>query len=112
MLGSAHVANEKWEDAELEFALATKSAGAACPFRFRVTASSGGTWSDMSDTNKALVVLILAIVVVGFGITLGGIVMAGAIAFGLGAKDLAKDYLERGLSVRTREGAPDDLRHL
>ena len=29
------------------------------------------------------------IVVVGFGITLGGLVMAGAIAFGLGAKDLA-----------------------
>ena len=52
------------------------------------------------------------IVVVGFGITLGGIVLAGAIAFGLGAKDLAKEYLERGLSVRTRDGAPDDLRHL
>ncbi len=52
------------------------------------------------------------IVVVGCGITLGGIVMAGAIAFWLGAKDLAKDYLERGLSVRTRAGAPDDLRHL
>ena len=52
------------------------------------------------------------IVVVGFGITLGGLVMAGAIAFGLGAKDLAKDYLERGLSIRTRDGAPDDLRHL
>ena len=31
---------------------------------------------------------------------------------GLGAKDLAKDYLERGLSIRTRDGAPDDLRHL
>jgi hypothetical protein len=30
------------------------------------------------------------IVVVGFGITLGGVVLAGAIAFGLGAKELAK----------------------
>ena len=52
------------------------------------------------------------IVVVGFGITLGGVVLAGALAFGLGAKDLAKDYLERGLSVRMRDGKPDDLRHL
>jgi hypothetical protein len=52
------------------------------------------------------------IVVVGFGITLGGIVLAGAIAFGLGAKDLAKDYIERGLSIRSRDRAPDDLRHL
>jgi hypothetical protein len=52
------------------------------------------------------------IVVVGFGITLGGIVLAGAIAFGLGAKDLAKDYIERGLSIRARDRAPDDLRHL
>lgn len=52
------------------------------------------------------------IVVVGFGITLGGIVLAGAIAFGLGAKDLAKDYIERGLSIRSGDRAPDDLRHL
>jgi hypothetical protein len=52
------------------------------------------------------------IVVVGFGITLGGIVLAAAIAFGLGAKDLAKDYIERGLSIRSRDRAPDDLRHL
>jgi len=52
------------------------------------------------------------IVVVGFGITLGGIVLAAAIAFGLGAKDLAKDYIERGLSIRARDRAPDDLRHL
>jgi Conserved TM helix len=52
------------------------------------------------------------IVVVGFGITLGGIVLAGAIAFGLGSKDLAKDYIERGLSIRSRERGTDDLRHL
>ena len=52
------------------------------------------------------------IVVVGFGITLGGVVLAGAIAFGLGAKDLAKYYIERGLSIRSRDRAPDDLRHL
>jgi hypothetical protein len=52
------------------------------------------------------------IVVVGFGILLGGVMMAAAIAFGLGAKDLAKDYLERRLSHGPRERAPDDLRHL
>jgi mechanosensitive ion channel-like protein len=53
------------------------------------------------------------IVVVGFGITLGGVVLAGAIAFGLGAKDLAKEFLERRLSDRLRDRPPpDDLRHL
>jgi hypothetical protein len=52
------------------------------------------------------------IVVVGFGLSLGGVVLAGAIAFGLGAKDLAKAYLEQRLSERTRHQSPDDLRHL
>src|SRR4249920_2378572 len=52
------------------------------------------------------------IVVVGFGITLGGVVLAAAIAFGLGAKDLAKDFLERRLSDRPREREADDLRHM
>lgn len=52
------------------------------------------------------------IVVVGFGITLGGVVLAAAIAFGLGARDLAKDFLERRLLDRYRDRAPDDLRHL
>lgn len=50
--------------------------------------------------------------VVGFGITLGGVVMAAAIAFGLGAKDLAKEFLERILSNKPRDRPPDDLRHL
>lgn len=52
------------------------------------------------------------IVVVGFGITLGGVVLAAAIAFGLGAKDLAKEYMERRFSHRTQSGAPDDLSHM
>ena len=52
------------------------------------------------------------IVVVGFGIMFGGIVMAAAIAFGLGAKDLAKEFLEQRLSNKSRDRAPDDLRHL
>lgn len=52
------------------------------------------------------------IVVVGFGITLGGVVLAAAIAFGLGAKDLAKEYLERRFSHRPSNGTPDDLSHM
>jgi hypothetical protein len=53
-----------------------------------------------------------SVVVVGFGIAFGGIVFASGLAFGLGAKDLAKEYLERTLSNRTHERPPDDLRHL
>ena len=52
------------------------------------------------------------IVVVGFGITWGGIVLAGAIAFGLGAADLAKGFLERRLVGRSKSSAVDDLHHL
>jgi hypothetical protein len=52
------------------------------------------------------------IVVVGFGIAFGGVVLAAAIAFGLGAQGLAKDFLERRLSDRYRDRPPDDLRHL
>ncbi|WP_447978916.1 mechanosensitive ion channel family protein [Candidatus Nitrospira bockiana] len=52
------------------------------------------------------------IVVVGFGITFGGVVLAAAIAFGLGAKDAAKNFLERRLSGREWNQGPDDLRHL
>lgn len=51
------------------------------------------------------------IVVVGFGITWGGIVLAGAIAFGLGAADLAKGFLERRFVVRSKSSTVDDLHH-
>ena len=51
------------------------------------------------------------IVVVGFGITLGGVVLAGAIAFGLGATDLAKQFLERRLVARSKSSTADDLHH-
>jgi len=51
------------------------------------------------------------IVVVGFGITWGGIVLAGAIAFGLGATDLAKDLLEQRVAGRSQSGKADDIRH-
>lgn len=53
-----------------------------------------------------------SVVVVGFGITFGGVVFATCLAFGLGAKDLAKDYLERSLSSRGRDRTPDDIHHL
>jgi hypothetical protein len=49
---------------------------------------------------------------VGFGITWGGIVLAGAIAFGQGATDLAKGFLERRLGGRSKSGAVDDLHHM
>lgn len=52
------------------------------------------------------------VVVVGFALLMGGVVLAGAIAFGLGAKDLAKDYLERRLALKHEEEKGDDLRHL
>lgn len=52
------------------------------------------------------------IVVVGFALAFGGVVLAAAIAFGLGAKDLARDYLEGKLSNRTKERVPEDIRHL
>ena len=51
------------------------------------------------------------IVVVGFGITWGGIVLAGAIALGLGASDLAKEFLERRLVPRSKSSTADDLHH-
>lgn len=52
------------------------------------------------------------IVVVGFGIAFGGVVLAAAIALGLGAKDLAKEFLEQRFSGRKHEESSDDLRHL
>lgn len=52
------------------------------------------------------------VVVVGFALLMGGIVLAGAIAFGLGAKDLAKDYMERHLALKHEEKKGEDLHHL
>lgn len=52
------------------------------------------------------------IVVVGFGITWGGLVLATALALGLGGKDLAKEFLERRLAGRAQPQVNEDLRHL
>jgi mechanosensitive ion channel-like protein len=50
-------------------------------------------------------------VMLAFGLTFGGIVLAFALAFGLGARDLARNLLER--RFRHRENAPDDeISHL
>ncbi|MFO0774442.1 MAG: hypothetical protein U0172_07245 [Nitrospiraceae bacterium] len=52
------------------------------------------------------------VVVVGFGIMFGGIVLAATLAFGLGARDLAKTWLEAQFYGRDHRRPPDDLRHL
>jgi hypothetical protein len=50
-------------------------------------------------------------VAVGFGIAIGGLVLALALAFGLGAKDLAREFMERQFG-RKGERNKDDLTHL
>jgi len=50
-------------------------------------------------------------VAVGFGIAIGGLVFALSLAFGLGAKDLAREVLERQFG-RKHERSRDDLTHL
>jgi len=53
------------------------------------------------------------VIVAAFSITFGGIVLALAIAFGWGGKDLAKDFLERHYRRKGKEeGLKDDLSHL
>ncbi len=48
-------------------------------------------------------------VLVSFGIIFSGIVLALAIAFGLGGKDTAREYLKKKLK---KEDLSDDIRHL
>ncbi len=50
-------------------------------------------------------------VMIAFGLTFGGVVLTFALAFGLGARDLAREALER--RFRQRESSPDDeIAHL
>ncbi len=51
-------------------------------------------------------------VVLAFSILLAGVVLAFALAFGLGGKDLAREYLERVVRKRETEGGEDNIRHL
>lgn len=52
-----------------------------------------------------------AIIVAAFSIALGGVVLALAIAFGLGAKDAAKDFIEKRLK-KGPEPKEEDFSHL
>jgi hypothetical protein len=53
------------------------------------------------------------IVVATFAISFGGVVLATAIAFGLGGRDMAKDMLERRFKAPKEEKAkPDEFSHL
>jgi hypothetical protein len=48
-------------------------------------------------------------IVIAFAIILGGVVLALAIAFGLGGRDIAKEYLEKKIKGEERK---DDIHHL
>lgn len=51
-------------------------------------------------------------VMIAFGIVFGGMVLALAIAFGLGGRDLARDLLEGQLRRRRAEEEEEGVRHL
>jgi hypothetical protein len=48
-------------------------------------------------------------VIIAFTVVFGGLVLAMAIAFGLGGKDIARDYLEKKIKDSEQE---DEIRHL
>lgn len=48
-------------------------------------------------------------IIITFGTAFGALMLALAIAFGIGGKDLAKEYLERKLSTGKREDKEDEL---
>lgn len=47
------------------------SSAAACPFRFRVTSSAGGGWSEMDDASRAIVVVLLSVAIAAVTIWAG-----------------------------------------
>jgi hypothetical protein len=51
-------------------------------------------------------------IIVTFGILFGGLVTAAAIAFGLGARDLARDLLQSQFRPGAKQEAGNTLRHL
>jgi hypothetical protein len=51
-------------------------------------------------------------IIVSFAILFGGLVAAAAIAFGLGARDLARDLLQSRFQPRAETQVEDTLRHL
>jgi hypothetical protein len=52
------------------------------------------------------------VIIVAFTITFGGIVLALAIAFGWGGRELAKDFLERLYKREEKGGGPDRISHI
>jgi uncharacterized membrane protein len=48
-------------------------------------------------------------VIIAFTIIFGGVVLAGAIACGLGGKDIARDYLEKKMKEDDKK---DEIHHL
>jgi ABC-type phosphate/phosphonate transport system permease subunit len=48
-------------------------------------------------------------IIIAFAIMFGGVVFALSLAFGLGARDIAKEYLER--KMKGNEGK-DDISHI
>lgn len=48
-------------------------------------------------------------IVIAFALIFGGVVLSLAIAFGLGGKDIARDYLEKKMKGEERK---DDIKHL
>jgi small-conductance mechanosensitive channel len=49
-------------------------------------------------------------IVIAFSMILGGVVLALAIAFGLGGRDIAKEFLEK--KIKGEEEKKDDISHL
>jgi hypothetical protein len=53
------------------------------------------------------------VIIAAFSITFGGIILALAIAFGWGGKELAKDFLEKQYQKKVKKSEdPDHLSHL
>jgi len=95
------------------FAQAALIAGVNAQFPGARFVASAVRWGILSLT-LAMVLTQLGIakeiVVAAFSIAFGGVVLALAIAFGLGGRDLAKELLERSLQERVKPG--DELSHL
>lgn len=72
--------------------------------RWLVLVLAGGAALTQLDIAREMVLLV-------FGIALGGAVLALALAFGLGARDLARESLEGWLRQRGRD-EPDHLTHV
>jgi uncharacterized membrane protein len=51
-------------------------------------------------------------IIVTFAILFGGVVTAGAIAFGLGGRDLARELLQSQFRPQAKTAADDQMRHL